>query len=89
MVSAVCIRKDFQNSIAMKKLRSLRMGEGVPLKKDRKRSERRALIVSIIANEKLLIAYHCNNFSNFIVCWYRLALIFFFFTMLVYNTGNK
>ena len=53
------------------------MGEGIPLKKDRNRSERGALMVRITAKGKLLIAYHCNNFSNFIVCWDRLALIFF------------
>ena len=74
--------------MALKKLLSLRMGEGIPLKKDRNRSERGALMVRITAKGKLLIAYHCNNFSNFIVCWDRLALIFFFI-MLGYNSDNK
>ena len=61
-------QKGFSKIYSVEKVRSLGMGEGIPLKKDRRRWERGALMVRITAKEKnsrkiFLIVYFHLRFS--------------------------
>ena len=59
-------QKGLSKIYSLEKVRSLRMGERIPLKKGRNRWERRALIVRIIVKEKIvknfLIVYFHSRF---------------------------